>query len=223
MRLNLKTDFKKLSKNLNSMQRTQLPFVISKTLNDGAFAAIDRNNPEGVKQKAKDTFEGGATPFTVGGFRFKKSTKRNLTAFVFIESAREKYMKFQIQGGTRQPNRKRILVPTDNIRLNKFGNLTKATRNKLFEDKTKFFEGIPKGLTGENNRGIWERYGRNKANPNGRQIRMVANFVNQAQYRPKFPFKKTVEGVVFGQKRGIGRTFEKNLQQALKTMKRKRG
>ena len=163
MRLNLKTDFKKLSKNLNSMQRTQLPFVISKTLNDVAFAAIDRNNPEGVKQKAKDTFEGGATPFTVGGFRFKKSTKRNLTAFVFIESAREKYMKFQIQGGTRQPNRKRILVPTDNIRLNKFGNLTRATRNKLFEDKTKFFEGIPKGLTGENNRGIWERYGRNKA------------------------------------------------------------
>ena len=50
---------------------------------------------------------------------------------------------------------------------------------------------------------------------------MVANYVGQAQYRPKFPFKKTVEGVVFGQKRGIGRTFEKNLKLALKTMRRR--
>ena len=91
----------------------------------------------------------------------------------------------------------------------------------LFDDKKKFFEGIPKGLTGENNRGIWERYGRNKANPSGQRIRMVANYVGQAQYRPKYPFKKTVEGVVFGQKRGIGKTFEKNLKQALKTMRKK--
>ncbi len=221
MDLKLSADFKKLSKGLNSMQRTQLPFVISKTINDVAFATIDRNNPEGVKQKAKDTFEGGATPFTVGGFRYRKSTKKNLTAYVFVESAREKYMKFQIKGGTRQPHNKTILVPTKNIKLNKFGNLTRATRNKLFDDKKKFFEGIPKGLTGENNRGIWERYGRNKANPSGQRIRMVANYVGQAQYRPKFPFKKTVEGVVFGQKRGIGRTFEKNLNLALKTMKRR--
>jgi hypothetical protein len=221
MDLKLSADFKKLSKGLNSMQRTQLPFVISKTINEVAFATIDRNNPEGVKQKAKDTFEGGATPFTVGGFRFRKSTKKNLTAYVFVESAREKYMKFQIKGGTRQPHNKTILVPTKNIKLNKFGNLTRATRNKLFDDKKKFFEGIPKGLTGENNRGIWERYGRNKANPSGQRIRMVANYVGQAQYRPKFPFKKTVEGVVFGQKRGIGRTFEKNLKLALKTMKRR--
>jgi hypothetical protein len=221
MDLKLSADFKKLSKGLNSMQRTQLPFVISKTINDVAFATIDRNNPEGVKQKAKDTFEGGATPFTVGGFRYRKSTKKNLTAYVFVESAREKYMKFQIKGGTRQPHNKTILVPTKNIKLNKFGNLTRATRNKLFDDKKKFFEGIPKGLTGENNRGIWERYGRNKANPSGQRIRMVANYVGQAQYRPKFPFKKTVEGVVFGQKRGIGRTFEKNLKLALKTMKRR--
>ena len=221
MDLKLSADFKKLSKGLNSMQRTQLPFVISKTINDVAFATIDRNNPDGVKQKAKDTFKGGATPFTVGGFRYWKSTKKNLTAYVFVESAREKYMKFQIKGGTRQPHNKTILVPTKNIKLNKFGNLTRATRNRLFDDKKKFFEGIPKGLTGDNNRGIWERYGRNKANPSGQRIRMVANYVGQAQYRPKFPFKKTVEGVVFGQKRGIGRTFEKNLKLALKTMKRR--
>ena len=212
---------KRLSRNLNSMQKTQLPFVMSKTINDVAFATIDRNNSSGLKQKAKDTFEGGATPFTVGGFRYRKSTKKNLTAYVFIESAREKYMHFQIKGCTRQPNNKTILVPTKNIKLNKYGNLTKATRSKLFDDKKKFFEGIPKGLTGDNNRGIWERYGRNKANPSGQRIRMVANYVGQAQYRPKFPFKKTVEDVVFGQKRGIGKSFEKNLKQALKTMKRK--
>ncbi len=51
MDLKLSADFKKLSKGLNSMQRTQLPFVISKTINDVAFATIDRNNPEGVKQR----------------------------------------------------------------------------------------------------------------------------------------------------------------------------
>ena len=63
------------------MQKTQLPFVISKTINEVAFASIDRNNPEGLKQKAKDTFEGGATPFTVGGFRFKKIYKEKPNSF----------------------------------------------------------------------------------------------------------------------------------------------
>ena len=37
MNLNLKADFKQLSKNLNSMQRTQLPFVMSKTINERTF------------------------------------------------------------------------------------------------------------------------------------------------------------------------------------------
>ena len=53
MNLNLKADFKQLSKGLNNMQKTQLPFVISKTINEVAFASIDKNNPEGLKQKAK--------------------------------------------------------------------------------------------------------------------------------------------------------------------------
>ena len=84
---------KRLSRNLNSMQKTQLPFVMSKTINDVAFATIDRNNSSGLKQKAKDTFEGGATPFTVGGFRYRKSTKYNKYTLVHIGQHRKRFRK----------------------------------------------------------------------------------------------------------------------------------
>ena len=73
------------------MQRTQLPFVISKTINEVAFASIDRKrNPDSLGNKTKDVFEGGATNHTQGAFRYRKSTKKNLTAYIFVESSREK-------------------------------------------------------------------------------------------------------------------------------------
>ena len=220
MNINITSNIKPLTKRLNSAEKKQIPFALSKALNNVAFATVDKANPTGLKQKADKIFDGGAVAFTKSGFRFKKSTKKNLEAIIFVESEREKYLKFQINGGTRFPNKKAIIVPTDNMKLNKYGNITKATREKLFNDRKKYFFGIPKGKSGKNNEGIWERYGRRKSgDTSGYKMRMVAQLTSKAQYRPKFPFAETVEGVVFSQKRGIGKEFEKALKDAIRTMR----
>jgi hypothetical protein len=217
MRINVSSNISTVARFLTDVEKKQIPFAASQALNDVAkkAAMVD------LREKAKKIFAGGATRFTQTGFLYRKSTKKNLTAEVFIEPKRGKYMKFQIDGGTRFPERRKIMIPTNNTRLNKFGNIPRGTYARIINDKTKFFSGIPKGLAGEDNRGIWERYGRSKRYPSGKRIRKVASYIDRAQYRPIYPFAETTSGVVFGRQDGFALRFNVRLAAALRSRKRK--
>jgi hypothetical protein len=214
MQINLEADFKRLTTNLNRIQRTQIPFAISKTLNQIAYKVARETMPK----KADETFAGGATPFTKRGFKYIKSSKNKLWADVFIDKAQAKYMKFQIAGGTRFPEKRAILVATKKSRLNKYGNIPRGTLQQMIDDRSKFFAGKPKGKPNAPE-GIWERYGRGRGFPNGRRIRLVALYAGDAQYRPLFPFGTFTEGVVFARNDGFAVKFRKNLEDALRTMR----
>ena len=215
IQINVKSNIADVSRGLSRVHRKQIPFAASRALNDVAFEA----GPKGkvLADKADKTFQGGATRFTQRGFKVKKSTKRDLTAIVFVDEAQAKYMRFQIRGGTRFPLRNALMISTDKTRLNRFGNITPATYKQMINNRTKYFKGVPKGKSGQNYEGIWERYGRNKRYPGGQRIRMVARYIDKAQYRPLFPFGETVEGVVFSQQSGIAVRFRKRLAEALRT------
>ena len=216
MQISIKADIKKLTRGLNDIQKKQIPFATSRALNDVARQAASKT----LREKAQDVFEGGATSFTKSGFRYEKSNKQNLTAKVFIDPARAEYMRFQIAGGTRFPKNRALMIPTTHTRLNKFGNITRGTFNKLINDRTKYFSGIPKGMQGASNEGIWERYGRNYRGRGGQKIRMVAKYRKRGQYQPLFPYAETVEGVVFGRKDGVAERFRKRLAEALASQRR---
>lgn len=215
MQINVSSNIKEVTRGLNAVQRKQIPFAASLALNDVAFEA----GPKGkvLAEKADKTFKGGATRFTQRGFKVKKATKRDLTAEVFVDKNQAQYLRFQIYGGTRFPLHKALMISTDKTRLNRFGNITPATYKQLINNKTKYFKGVPKGKSGQNYEGIWERYGRSKRYPGGQRIRMVARYVDKAQYRPLFPFAETTQGVVFSQQSGIAVRFRKRLAQALRT------
>lgn len=218
MRFSVKEDLNELTKSLTRLQKKQIPFAASKTLNDIAFQTARKALP----QFTDETFEGGATPFTRRGFKYKKSNKRNLFVDIFIDKKQAKYMTFMISGGTRFPEKRAILVSTKKSKLNKYGNLTKATRQELFDNKEKYFQGKPKGRPNAPE-GIWERYGRSPRgglaarSSSGQRIRLVALFTEEAQYRPLFPFGNFVRGVVFARSDGFTAQFRKNLAQALAT------
>lgn len=213
MQINLEADFKRLTNNLNSMQRRQIPFAMSKTLNQLAFQVAKQTMPKKVDQ----TFDGGATPFTKRGFKYAKSTKNRLYADVFIDEAQAKYMKFMIAGGTRLPEKRAILVATKKSRLNKYGNIPRGTLQQMIDDRSKFFKGKPRGKPNAPE-GIWERYGRRgQQGSGGQRIRLVALYTNEAQYKPLFPFGKFTEGVVFSRNDGFAVKFRKNLADALST------
>lgn len=213
MQISVTSNVAELTRGLNDIQRKQIPFAASRALNDVAKTAAMKT----LREKAKRVFAGGATRFTLTGFLYRQSTKKNLSAEVFIEPQRGEYMRFQIGGGTRFPDRRKIMVPTNNTRLNKFGNIPRGTYSKIINDRTKYFSGIPKGLSGNSNLGIWERYGRSKRFPGGKRIRMVAKYIDRAQYSPVFPFAETTRGVVFGRQDGFAVRFNKRLSAAMRT------
>lgn len=213
MQINISSNINQITRGLNDIQKRQIPFATSRALNDVAKTAAMKT----LRHKASRVFAGGATRFTLTGFLYRRSTKKNLTAEVFIEPQRGQYMQFQVGGGTRFPERRKILVPTNNTRLNKFGNITRGTYARIINDRQKYFSGIPKGLSGNSNLGIWERYGRSRRYPAGRRIRMVAKYIDRAQYSPIFPFAETTRGVVFGRQDGFAVRFNKRLAAALRT------
>lgn len=212
MQIDIRDNIKEVTRYLTSVQKDQIPFAASRTLNDLAYKLARQTLPD----ETEKTFEGGATAFTRKGFRYTKSTKRDLIATVFVDPARAKYMQFQIAGGTRYPNKRAILVATENSRVNRFGNIPRGTMQQLINNKDKYFKGIPKGKHGDNFAGIWERYGRK----NQGRIRMVAAYTDKAQYRPKFMFAKIGEDVVFSRSGGFNEIFIRNLNYALATQKR---
>ena len=212
MNINVSADIKAATRHLSRIQKQQIPFAASGALNHVAFVSARKELP----MQTDKVFDGGAVRFTQTGFRYKKASKRELIATVFIDPAREAYLRFMVQGGTRFPNNRAILVSTKHSKLNKFGNIPRGTLKRMIEDKNKFFKGIPKGRQGEHLAGIWERYGR-KTKQGGQRIRMVANYEGKAQYTPKFPFGTFVEGVVFSRKDGFAVIFQRNLERALRT------
>ena len=203
--LNVSANIKEVTRQLSRTQKRQIPFATSRALNDLVFD-ISRNK---MPKFADKIFKGGATPFTKRGFKFTKSTKKTLSASVLIDKVQGSYMQFQISGGTRFPKRRAILVPTNKIRLNKYGNLTRATYSRIINDKSKYFKGIPRGRFGEANEGIWERSGDNK------KIRMVAKYKDDARYNKKFPFPTIVEKLVNNRTKGFRARFEQRLREAL--------
>ena len=210
LNIDLSANIKEVSKQLSIREKRQIPFATSRALNDTAFNIARKDLPK----FANRIFTGGAVPFTKRGFKFIKSNKKRgsqnfLTAFVFIDKLQGAYMKFQIDGGIRKPKRKAILIPTNKLRVNKYGNITRATRSRIINDKFKYFKGVPRGRFGELYEGIWERSGDNQ------KIRMVAKYKDDARYNKKFPFPTIVEKLVNNRTKGFRARFEQRLKEAL--------
>ena len=213
MNISVKAEIKEATKHLSRVERKQIPYAASQALNDVAKQAAMKT----LRDKAQATFKGGANAWTKKGFRYKKSNKRNLEAVVFIAPQQAEYMQFQIAGGTRFPNNRFVRVPTRHTKLARNGNLNWKTASKLYDDKSKYFFGTPKGSNAGD--GVWERYGRKTKKGGGQRIRMVASFQSSSQYRPLFPFAETTAGVVFSRNGGFAARFRERLAKAIATAK----
>ena len=223
MNVNVTTDIKDLIKKLDKVQKKQLPFALSKAINSVAFDC--RKTVMG----SLDIYLDRPTPFTKKGVMVQKSTKKNPTAHVgfrgdgFMDAKGgnvAKYMRFQIEGGTRLPKKAAIPVPfPKNIKLNKYGNLAKNKVKAFLGDKDKYFSGVPRGAT-EPDAGIWERMPPNSRRKKGKRgaatgkIKMVIGWEPKADYSKRFPFKRLVEQSV---RSNFRRRFESALSGALKT------
>lgn len=184
--ISVKSNIADVTKRLSKIQRKQIPFATSVALNDTAFGLqkeIKRQMPQKLDRP---------TPWTISGVQVKKSTKKNLTAVVYMAGAdglpkqnadRNKYIKYQVNGGTRTPKKSKIPVPyTKNMKLNKYGNMPR-NKVKSLVARPDVFVGNVKGVEG-----IWQRNKRNDS------IKLLVAFEPVAHYSKRLPFNRIGEG-----------------------------
>lgn len=152
----------------------QVPFIISKTINDTLFAARKQqvgdsgnNNGGMIDQYIK----GGARRFTKRGMMVTKSRKNRLSGKVAFEGKRS-YMRSVVFGETERPKpgKRTLTAPSAKMlqgnlpgnKLNKYGGIPYRTvPNKAA--KKSYFVGTPHGARsapGRSPYGLWQRYGR---------------------------------------------------------------
>jgi primosomal protein N'' len=166
------------------------------------------------------------TPFTKMGIGTSNARTNNLQSGVFLKEFQTKYMQYQVLGGRREqkPYEKklaayvgdRVTVISTHARQNKYGNLSRATINKIVErvmtrpegvnigDK-QYFIGRPRG-GGNAPDGVWERL-------KSRKIKPVLIFVSKADYTKRFKFKEVAEKAI---KENFNRLFDEELNRQLR-------
>lgn len=196
---------KEIISSLTDLGKKQVPFAISKALNDTAFQAKSAMDAQ-IKQKLDRPM-----PFTQRATKYKKSNKRNLEAIIFIQDNQAEYLKYVFSSGIRKPKKKAIPTPTKKIRLNKYGNLPRKKISKLLSDKSKYFSGKPKGFSNMPE-GIYQKTGRGKR----KAIKLLIQWEPEKKHVQKLNFDKTVIGVV---KNNFEKNFQKAITYAIQTAK----
>lgn len=196
--ITVKVDTSKIEQRLQALASDQVPFATALALTNTArdvSAALASEMPK---------YLDSPTPFTLRAFSIQRAEKLKLSARVFAKDAQGRYLRWQIDGGDRAPNRKLQRLPAE-ITLNAHGNLpageiarlialaksgkrtTKARAAKTgVSSKVDLFYGDP-----GNGRpvGIYKRIVRGDVQY---LVPVVIMPQGPAKYRPRFPARKIV-------------------------------
>ena len=212
VKISIETNVKELDKKLGLIQRKYLPLIISDSLNEVGIKSVNALRSQFAKKLDRPK------PDTIKSPIIFRSKPNDLAALVLIKDKWKKgkapaeYLQPLLDGSTRLPDKKYLLTPNKNTKTNQYGNITNANRLKYFEDKTKYFVGVPKGFPSATV-GVWERYGRAaKGTSGGYRIRKVVNLAKSQKFDKRFNFFRTVRGVV---NNNINRSLQKNMKRIL--------
>ncbi|WP_447882279.1 hypothetical protein [Serratia fonticola] len=165
---------KELSAQLLKIKK-QVPFATAQ-----ALTAVARKIADAQKTAFQRQLD-NPTPFTVNSVRSFGARKSSLTAKVFVMDTAASYLEPFEFGGQHKLNSQALLNPK-NIKLNKYGNLT---RNKMTQLKAKadVFVGEVGGANG-----VWQRTKAKKGKKGKKRRKRSAN--GSRQPRMKMPAPK---------------------------------
>jgi hypothetical protein len=199
MNIDISSNIKQVKKALTKFEKKLIPAATTYTVNELAFKISRQEMPK----RADKVFAGGATGWTKRGFAYKKAKRGQSSSKVFIRDSQAEYMKYQIDGGTRRPKGRSILVPNGQARKNKYGNLTKGTYQKIATNQGYF----------SNNDKVYKKVGKKG------KVKVVASHKSKANYKPKFKYFNYAKGYINNPRKGFERTFMVNLGKQLQRMK----
>ena len=219
--ISVKADIKEVEKYLTRIERKQIPFAtalsLTKTAQHVKSKTLVRIFPRIFDRPTKWIAPSKSPTSKRGGFYIKPATKRDYTAGVFIKDEEWgkigtpafNVLKPQIEGGRRKSksHEKKLralgilgddeyTVPGDAMRLDRFGNLTRATYSKILADvqgsNVGFAQGFGQATTKRGKkqyfyspnlkpRGIYRRISR-------RRLVVALLFIRAPRYKSRFDF-----------------------------------
>ncbi len=174
------------------------------------------------------------TPFTKRGLAVKRSTKRDLISIVGWLPKQAEYMRYQIEGGQRDPRKNALLMPGKKTRRNQYGNTTNSftkrikselaaqagftgpRRNRLTQfsgkgGKVKQFAAaesdrlfVGKPVGFDGGAGIWRRINKGRQ----QKIALVFAFRDDAKYTPVYRLPQGID-------RDVEATFLEEFKKAI--------
>ena len=196
--ISVASNIKQVRRELNAMQRKQLPFATALALTRTA-QAVQRAETAQIPRKIDRP-----TPFTQRAIAFDRATKSRLYSVVRVKPVQAAYLGWQISGGVRRPARSATAVPAKTLKLNQYGNI-KARRRGLLRNKNRFVATI-NGVYG-----IWGRASGRRAK---RRIKLIAVLAERAVYKQIFPFYRIAESTA---KSVFDRHMHASIERALST------
>lgn len=229
MQISVKSNVRSVAGFFKAANDGAVKTAVRNTLNDVAKQVTRQNVPGGLRNATSETFtkksgQKGATNHTRTGFFYDRANKQNLTAFVYWDQKRGKYMNLQTYGGQRRPKSRYIVIPNKKhgrTLMDGHGNMRWDRYTQLKRNKDRYFEGRPAGKP-RGAIGLWERYPAN-AKPEKQRVRQIAAYEERTSYRPLFKFEGTVRGYVEDRKRGFTPQLQVNLRKALRRLNKRRG
>jgi hypothetical protein len=150
--INVRSDFGRLARSLNDLERRQLPFATAQALT-GIGRHVRVAEQTGMRRKLDRPM-----PFTINSVGVKAARKSDLTAIVYMRDIAASYLEpFEFGGNHKLIGSGRTwLNPKNGLSLNQYGNLT---RNKLKQLKARpdIFIGKVKTKNGDVIDGVWQR------------------------------------------------------------------
>lgn len=160
---------------LSDLARRQLPFATAMALND---TAKDVSEAWGKHlQRRLDR----PTPFTVRSRYVRRASKRKLTATVGIKDRQASYLKYQVEGGTRLPARRALLVPV-RARLNRYGNMPRGAVARALARPNTFSGKVGRAA------GVFQRQARRSAG-----LKMLVAYASRASYGKRLDLQQVAE------------------------------
>lgn len=137
--IKIEHDFDSLLKNISNVEKRQIPFALSKAINETA-----KKTKDSLIHEMRDVFD-RPTPYTLSSIFIKPSNKRNLSAIVGLKDAAtkaipaSKFLTAQITGGVRRLKRYEVAlrsigvlpsnyftVPGEGAKLDAYGNMSRG-------------------------------------------------------------------------------------------------
>ena len=205
--VNVRSNYKKLSRSLDQVGRKQLPFAFAKTLNETMKAVekytVARTYPRAFDVRNRAFFK--ASMFT--GTAVRRATKTKLRV-----SARDRFDRGNLQlhatGGTKLARSGRIAIPS------RFTKATRGARGVRKALRPRAVVDTPKGFI--DRRGsrdaIYQRYGRG-----GSKVRLLYVLQPRARLRKRFRFYEDAQRIT---RKVSPKLFRRNFSQAIRTARR---